>query len=221
MKLSKVLLALVTEGARNVTLAAIGAPYTVTYYKVREGLRYVIHTRILPEPDAEAEELPDELECLLAQGEAYAPYINHFLSCDTHAPIVALELSDVHTCMEQAKVRYPHMTELTLEAIVVSMSTGMTMHEAVLTGLAHEKLVNKEPSKEEREYLDADLAGAATGDLVDPRSVTGVTLDYEPLARPLNADDRKALAVFYAERASRQTQPASLGSIVTKPMQMH
>lgn len=206
MRLAKTVLAFDMQ-ARSVTMTAEGCPYTVVYELRKIGLRNVVYTDIRPVFNPASDiEIPDELECMLAEGEVLMRHIEHFLTCPTHAEMESVVMSQAHVSMQRAKVKFPHVTEMSLEGITVSLATGLSLFDVISTGMVQDHLTNKEVNEEEKQML------AQLGDGVSiPESyLDGVALNFEPLARPLTADDLEKLR-RYDEELSKQRLARSAG----------
>lgn len=226
MKFSKVVISFPsTPSGRTVLLQALGSEYAVQYHAQVVGLRKALGTLLFPgefNDPAYDGEMPDELECVLATGELAMEHIGHYLMCDEHAHIERLMLSEINSNMERSKVKYPHISEMMLEGVIVGLAAEISPTEAVRLGMVNDRLVNREPNPEEVKVLSdigRMLAGTRSGEILPPEFLADVVLDFQPYIPAMTDDERAELDAFTQNRedARRSTRAA----MATHPHHLH
>lgn len=213
MKLAKVVMSFGEGGPPTVTLSALGTEFKVVYSRKFQGLRKYMQTTILPEALnhlGEDEDLPDEMECILAEGEVLMRDISHYLSCDQHRDEQLSMLKVAHEVMEKSKVKLPYSTEMTLEGVVVSLSTGLSLTEAIAMGMMEGRLVNQKATGEEDELLTAAMGRVKDGSMAVPvpmEVLAAVVLDYECCIPAITEADREAYNAADAGQTAMSTHP--------------
>lgn len=209
MKLCRTVICFPADG-RSVILQSPDSDYKVTHRMVKNGLRLVLDTEVTPEPDGD--DLPDDLECMLAESILFESYISHYLTCEKHAGKERLMICDAHDQMERAKQRYPMLTETMYEAQVAAISTGVLLNTILSLGLVDRTtLVNSEPNELEKAILERgpaeDIQPVPGMSMFKVSDVASVVLDYQTCDPPLTDADREELKQLYLQILDRAKAP--------------
>lgn len=180
MKLSKAVMSFPADN-KSVVLAIPGTDYSTTLTLVNYKGQPCIKSLVSPAKYTTGEtfegEMPDELEMLVAQAHMFNQSVGHYLACETHRDAVRVELGIMHSRIEKAKVKMPHLMEMSIIGESMHLTTGLPLQLLVMMGTIA-KQVESHPNEFEQKLLVAQMEGKSS---FEDHPEDDVVLDFDPV----------------------------------------
>lgn len=215
MKLFKAVLRFTeSNGKPSVIFAVPDTEYTLM---VQAGSKNNLKTTVTPASwgdVVEGQDMPDELEMLMATSMMLMQPLGHYLACPDHRTLCRVDMGQCFERMERAKVCYPYLAEITLLSHAMEVVTGMPAKTMITMGLVQTEAELKPNEAEQKLYAEFQNGGDVLG---DAEVIGGVKLGYTAVEPPLAADECKEFADYIERRkvemlfeSSSNQQPATV-----------